>query len=344
LRRQADLIGRHTRLNTEAITMKPLMILSILTVLGLPVGAFAQATGAPNSGAAGRREPGGDNVSRDTLSQSDLKRLNEQIDQWKRVEGKGGVTPKAAKSRTAAMLEVLQVSCAVANAAYRGTGPDNAKENIYEAACEDGMGYLLVVQDSSLKGISCLMAETEGSPVKCALPGNSDGKAVAAAVLAGNNVSCKVRDFKSLGTSAANLDHVEVACEDGGAYVIRSPHPGAGGKLDVLGCQEAIKQGVPCELSPTARAASPPVADTRPTLSWFKEELSRNGVSCQTKRARIVGRESIKRRYLVEFECADRPEGLVAFVPAAGDTVNPFESMNCAVAAERGIRCELLPQ
>ena len=64
-------------------------------------------------------------------------------------------------------------------------------------------------------------------------------------------------------------------------------------------------------------------------------------MSCQTKRARIVGRESIKRRYLVEFECSDRPEGLVAFVPPAGDTVNPFESMSCTSAAERGIRCEL---
>jgi hypothetical protein len=79
-------------------------------------------------------------------------------------------------------------------------------------------------------------------------------------------------------------------------------------------------------------------------LSWFKEELSRNGVGCETKRARIVGRESIKRRYLVEFDCADRPEGLVAFVPPAGDTAHPFESMTCALAAARGIRCEWVPQ
>jgi hypothetical protein len=324
--------------------MKPWTLLSMLAVLALPLEAFAQATGAPNSGAAGRQEPGGDNVSRDTLSQADLKRLNEKIDQWNRVEGKLGVPPRVAKVRTAAMLEVLQVTCGVSNAAYRGTGPEDAQQNIYEAACKDGMGYLLLLQDSSLKGISCLSADREQSPVKCALPENSDSKVAAAAVLAGNKISCKVRDLKSLGTSAANLDHIEVACEDGGAYVIRSPHPGAGGKLEVLGCQDAIKQGVACELSPTASAAPPPAADSRPTLAWFKEELSRRGVSCQTKRARIVGRESIKRRYVVEFECSDRSEGLVAYVPPAGDTVNPFESMTCASAAERGIRCEFLPQ
>jgi hypothetical protein len=70
--------------------------------------------------------------------------------------------------------------------------------------------------------------------------------------------------------------------------------------------------------------------------------LSRNGLTCQTKRARIIGRESIKRRYLVEFECTDRPEGVIAFVPPAGDAVNAFESMDCAKAATRGIRCEFI--
>jgi hypothetical protein len=27
-------------------------------------------------------------------------------------------------------------------------------------------------------------------------------------------------------------------------------------------------------------------------------------------------------------------------VPTAGDTVNPFEAMNCLTAAGRGVRCE----
>ena len=156
-----------------------------------------------------------------------------------------------------------------------------------------------------------------------------------------SGVECKVRELKWLGTSAANLDHIEAACEAGGGYVIRSPRPGSSGKLEVLGCQDAIRQGVACELSPSAPSAAESNAGSRPTLSWFKEALSRNGVSCESRRARIFGRESGKRRYLVEFECSDRPEGLVAIVPPAGDTVNPFESMNCTAAAERGIRCEL---
>jgi hypothetical protein len=312
--------------------MKYLTLLSVVTMLALPIESFAQAAGPSNSGAAGRQEPGGDNLGRDTLSQSDLKRLAEKIDQWNRVEGKAGVPPRVAKTRTTAMLAVLKVSCVVSDAAYRGTAPADAEQHIYEAACEDGMGYLLYLQESSLNGTSCLAVGQDESGVKCALPANSDGKVMAGAVLNRNHIRCNVRDLKWLGASAANLDHTEVACEGSGGYVVRIPRPGSSGKLDILGCEDAIKQGIACELSSD---------DSRPSLPWFKEALRRNGVSCQTKSARIVGRESIKRRYLVEFECSDRPEGLVAFVPPAGDTVNSFESMNCAAAAERGIRCAL---
>jgi hypothetical protein len=81
-------------------------------------------------------------------------------------------------------------------------------------------------------------------------------------------------------------------------------------------------------------------ANARPNLAWFKDALAKNGVSCESKHARIVGRESIKRRYLVDFDCKDHPEGLVAIVPPADDTTNKFETMNCATAATRGVQCQ----
>jgi hypothetical protein len=226
----------------------------------------------------------------------------------------------------------------VSEATYRGTASDDPDLKIYEAACEEGAGYLLLVHQSTLKGVSCL-ATGNDSAVKCAMPLNADNRAMAGRMLGHHHIDCAVRDVKWLGTSAADLDHIEVACESGVGYMVRSPRIGSSGKVEVVDCQESLKQGVACELS-SSGATSGRVADSRPSLEWFKEALSRNGVTCLTKRARIVGRESIKRRYLVEFECTDRPEGLIAFVPPVGDTVNPFESMSCAVAAERGIRCE----
>jgi hypothetical protein len=321
--------------------MKPLHFLSLLTVLALPVESFAQA-GPGNEGAAGRREPGVEMLTRDTLTPADLKRIAEQIDQWKRVEGDGSVTPRVAKARTAAMLRVLKTSCVVSDAAYRGTAPGNDAQHLYEAACEGGLGYLILLKDATLSGMSCLAIGSEESPLKCVLPANADSKVMAGAVLNRNGIECKVRELKMLGTLAANLDHIEVACENSGGYVMRSPHPGSAGKFDVLGCPDATRQGITCQLSAQPSSSAEPNANSRPTLAWFNDALTRNGVGCLTKRARIIGRESIKRRYLVEFECSDRPEGLVAFVPPAGDTVNSFESMNCLMAVERGIRCELV--
>jgi hypothetical protein len=321
--------------------MKLLTLLSILTVLVLPAESLAQASGPPNAGAAGRQEPGEQIMTRDTMSQADLKRLAEKMDQWNRVDGTG-VPARVAKARTGAMLTVLKVPCAVSTAAYRGKAPNDADQHVYEAACEDGMGYLLMLKQTILMGASCFEADQEGSPVKCTLPANADSKMMAGAVLTRNKVPCTVQDVRWLGTSVANLDHVEVACEGNVSHVVRRPRPGESGKLEVVTCQDASTQGIACKLSPIASSAPVASADARPTLSWFKEELARHGVSCQTKRARIVGRESVKRRYLVEFECSERADGLVAFVPAATDKVNSFESMNCVSAAERGIRCELI--
>jgi hypothetical protein len=317
--------------------MKLLTLLCMLTVFAMPIESLAQAAGGAGP-LPPRVEPTEDLRTQNALSQSEIRRLAEQIEQWNRVEGKAGVPPRVARLRTASMLKVLNVSCAVTDAAYRGPAPDAPAKKIYEAACEDGMGYLLTLQDATLTGTSCL-ATTSESPLKCALPANSDGKVMAGNVLSRHEIQCKVRDSRWLGANAAGLDHVEVACENGAGYVIRTPHLGLTGKLDVFSCQEGIDQGVRCELSsPAAVPAS--AGDSRPSLAWFKDALVQHGVACQSKRARIVGRESIKRRYLVEFDCADRPEGLVTFVPMAGDTVNPFEAMNCLTAAGRGIRCE----
>lgn len=320
--------------------MKCWMLLAAIAISTYAPAGAAQAPPmaqqVPDAG-----EPTEDLRTRNAMSQSELKRLGEMVDQWNRVEGKSGVSPREARKRTAQMLEVLGVSCELTDAVYRGTGPGESKPHLYEAACKDGMGYLMSLAGGSLSGTSCLSGDELASQVSCALPANSDGNAIAAAVLRGRSVACGVRAVKWLGVDARGLDHVEVACEEAAGYVLRYPRPGHRGELEVLGCEAASQSGVRCQLTPTTSAPGGQ-SDSRPTLSWFKDALARNGVSCDSKRARIIGRESIKRRYLVEFECEGRPEGLVVYVPAEGDTANPFESMSCVAAANRGIHCQFL--
>src|SRR3954471_10046419 len=102
--------------------MKLLTLLCTLIVFAAPIESFAQ--GAGPGPAPIRDEPTDDLRTRNALSQSEMKLLAEQIEQWNRVEGKAGVPPRMARVRTASMLKVLNVSCAVTQAAYRGTAPD----------------------------------------------------------------------------------------------------------------------------------------------------------------------------------------------------------------------------
>jgi hypothetical protein len=315
------------------------VVLAAIALAALSSEANAQVP--PVTRAPERGEPAEDLRTRNAMSQSELKRLGEMVDQWNRVEGKTGVSPRESRKRAGQMLGVLQVSCEIADAVYRGQGPGEAAPHVYEAACADGMGYVLSLAGDSLSGTTCLSGDELAAQVKCALPANADQKAVAEAVMRGRAVPCKVLDVRWLGVDAGHRDNVEVACEGTGGKVLRYPRPGYPGELDVLDCDQASAAGVRCQL--TTPAPGPDgEADSRPTLGWFKEALARNGVSCETRKARIVGRESIKRRYVVEFQCAGRPEGLIALVPAEGDTVNSFESMSCTAAGNRGITCRFL--
>ena len=249
---------------------------------------------------------------------------------------------------------------------------------LYEVACANGMGYLLtLVGRSSASGISCFAAsaaqqvvsaknpgvtanasETATSAERvdstCHLPANQDLNTMATTVVRNAGTACDAHGVKWLGQSGSpTLDYTEVACNDGQGFVLRTPAPGSIGVIDVLSCADAATHGAQCHMSapapavvadtaPAAAGGSPPPEGPRPDLQWFKDALGKNGVSCDVKKARIVGRESIKRRYVVEYQCAQQPRGLVAYVPSPGDTTNPFESMDCAAAAQRKITCQFI--
>jgi hypothetical protein len=54
---------------------------------------------------------------------------------------------------------------------------------------------------------------------------------------------------------------------------------------------------------------------------------------------RLVGRETVSRRYVVEMQCPDMTE-LVAFIPLEGST-KKLETLDCAAAMQRNILCTL---
>jgi hypothetical protein len=67
--------------------------------------------------------------------------------------------------------------------------------------------------------------------------------------------------------------------------------------------------------------------------------VEKHGVKCTASQTRLIGRESVRKRYVVEFACPEMPNGLVAFIPLEGNT-NPFETVDCGQAVERHLLCQ----
>jgi hypothetical protein len=268
------------------------------------------------------------------------------------------VSKTLATKRSTVMLDALHIDCKPADAEHLASGKTGGDKpvsvGLYEVACTNGMGYLLTLMGlSSASAISCFAASATqpaadnpaNVELKCQLPANRDLNVMATAVMRNAGTACEVHGLQWLGQGAAPAtDYTEVACNDGQGFVLRTPAPGSSGAIDVLNCSEAARHGAQCKLSATTavQGSAAAAVEKRPDLQWFKDALSKNGVSCDVKKARVVGRESVKRRYVVEYQCPQQARGLVAFVPAPGDTGNAFESMDCDAAAGHKIACQFV--
>jgi hypothetical protein len=251
------------------------------------------------------------------------------------------------KADAITVIQSAGMSCDVAKAVLVSEGPttvDGATVNTksYEVSCSNGMGYFLVSQEPGKPyGFTCFGAgATRDSDVAagrkpnvvCGLPENSDMKAMASAILKSSGQSCPVRDYRWIGQSAkSSTDYTEIACSDHG-FIAASPLPGSTAPLKIVACRDAYLQGIPCKLSDNGA----PVV----TMQTFRDALAQHQVTCTATNSRPVGKESIKQRHIVEFQCPEHPKGLVAYIPLEGNTV-PFEAIDCETAAKRGVRCTL---
>jgi len=101
-----------------------------------------------------------------------------------------------------------------------------------------------------------------------------------------------------------------------------------------MSCHEAAVQGLKCRLTDTGPASTPVSTQS------LRDALKNNGVHCEPAKLRVIGRETIDKRYVVELQCPEQPTGMVAFIPLDGNS-KPFETMSCAAAAEQEIVCKL---
>jgi len=246
-------------------------------------------------------------------------------------------------------IRALSLSCKPTDAERIGRGKytvDGKRVEVvaYEVACNNGMGYLLAsLGEEKPIAVSCFaaaatradaIAKGEKSDVYCQLAANKDLKAMAALLMTEAGASCTVNDLRWFGLAVAtHTEYTEVACGDGNGYLLRAQQNEPATQVSAVSCQEAAKQGMKCHLTDGGPVAAPV------TMQTFRDALKKNGVSCEPTQMRLVGRETVSKRYVVEMQCPDTTD-LVAFIPLDGGT-KQLETLDCAAAMQRNILCTL---
>jgi hypothetical protein len=290
-----------------------------------------------------------------SMSRAELEKLNGAHQQESSTAARNTAAARAkAKEQAAKLVTALRLSCDISDAqlVVAGTrrpesGGREVDTRVYEVACSGKMGYLLETQGTATPvSISCVAAEearaadvAKGKPPGffCGLPENKDVYAMLTSLIAaGAGAQCSVQRLQYFGRSeSTQSEYSEVACTDGKGFLLRTALPGSNSANTVMSCTDAAGQGLKCRLTDVPQVEAPVTADT------FKAALARNGVSCRVDQVRMIGQEDHRKRYVVEYRCADQPGG-VAFIPLEGNT-NPYESLECPAAALQGLACTLTP-
>lgn len=332
--------------------MKIAVLATALAAIGFFTPGLAQS--APGTGMVAGATAG---IPQGQLSQEQFNKLQDYVIESKRLTKEDKAKGKTLadvlaedKAFVVALVPTLPLNCDVTEAIRAAQGPEtvNGKTvdtKTYETSCSNGMGYFLVTQEPEKPyGFSCFAADaTRQADIKagrkpttiCSLPGNADMKKMATAVLAKAGTACAVKEYRYIGQSSANhTEFVEYACEDGKGYISVAALPGASIPVHVETCNQSALRGLPCKMSDNG--ALPP------TLQTFRDALAQKNIACTAsdQNMRVVGHETMKKRYVVEFQCTEQPKGLVAFIPLSG-TPEPFESVDCEGAVKHGVICAL---
>lgn len=281
--------------------------------------------------------PGGDSQSFDCLS------LKVTADKAVASGGKPGPTcgmlPANADPAQGLkpMLTEAGVDCQPTKATWDGGSPAD-KIDVFEAACSNGDGYLIVHPQpgsaKTLEAVPCMKSELVG--VKCTLTTADDiSKKIIALSASANRPKCMPNKGRWVVTDPSNgNDFYEIGCSDGqSAYILQTT--GKGAFKAVIECSLATRIAGGCQY---VNAAAGSTADDA-TYTKLAKQIGYDACP-NVQKYQSYGTENGGQREIVELSCS-ATEGSFALVPTgAGQTGEYF---NCLRATGRGLTCHLTP-
>jgi len=195
--------------------------------------------------------PNGIAITRDNTSGSRLNRqTNEerrQAERRRRAERGEAVAPSSASRgqilRAAQDLAASAgLECQVTDASLMGVDPNEAP--IYEAACAEGPGQLMIASTPTQAYTCFELAAVAGGP-QCELPANQNSLAVIGGWARQSGVTCEIDQAAAVGRSVDGNLIYEVGCADADGYWLERASDG----WRLQTCQVIVSAGETCRFS-----------------------------------------------------------------------------------------------
>lgn len=303
------------------------------------MGAIALTFGAAQPAFAQEPPTGGDRVDRSSdITREDRvvprrdDRAAERRNRDQQAQPAAPAAPTAEQILAAAQAQATAagVDCQVTEAANPGL---TGESQVYEAACAEGPGYILVASTPP-QAFSCLeLAGTaytarQRDPAadvgqQCILPANQNGLAVIGGWARSAGVSCTIDEALAIGKSDANNVVYEVGCAGADGYWLEK----VGDQWTLQDCLQVASVGGTCRFTTAAEQNATVQAKLAGT----------EAANCNVQQARLMGSNANGR--FVEVKCAAEGEGYIARIKDdATQQIYP-----CATAQRIGGGCTLTP-
>lgn len=156
------------------------------------------------------------------------------------------------------------------------------KQNVYEVACREGLGYSLIetVGTDKVEAYDCLTLASGAGSVKCKLPANLDVKGQLQPLATAAGRTCQVTDGRSIGATKAGESFFEAACQGGMGLVITKTATAAPTAQD---CAAVLGSALECKLTTKEQVE----AAQKAKLTAL---IAKSGRTCSVSGTRTVGR------------------------------------------------------
>ncbi|RZJ16767.1 MAG: hypothetical protein EON91_11840 [Brevundimonas sp.] len=288
--------------------------------------ATAQITPIPppsQTGMSGQNE-------RDRQQLRETRRTQDRIDEAQNSRRGRMPSPEQVKANAQGVATSAGLSCRVTEATLLGRTDDD--NDLYEVACDGGVGYLLQ-SSTPPQTFDCLILANQAERLRaqggevpagstCALPGNQNTMAVFAGYARAAGVPCEIDAAQVVGKTPAGNTVYEVGCPGADGWHIEQAAQGWT-KTD---CLEVMSTNLTCQFTTAEEQAA-----------GFKPKLVGTDIDdCDAQRIQLLGQNDNGR--FIEVKCASGEGYVTRMKDEAVAQVYP-----CALAIRIGGGCTMTP-